>query len=1061
MKKILLTLFCLCAYHLHAQDVTFISGAINPCGNDGQNEYILAQSGATGLDINNLVVGTVQDTLDAAGNCLPFIDGAGLYDYNYAWNGTLGGAPINAQDACGGAAMTCNYFLDASDPAGAAIISDVANLLNTAAACPGLFVSVPSTNIVPAGSEFIIMLGAGGAGTAATLDNPNLNLNFASMCGSGPIYVVVGTNLTGDNGFQSNTLSSTSPFPCRGYILADATTGAELAPIVSYHQSVGTQGSAIDALGDITTNPCTVVPPDVCVMSIAATPGLCDFATQQYALTLTVDYSNTTGENFTITVNGVDYGPYNFIDYPSGSDIVITGLSSDGTTGITASVTENQSLNTLYISALLPSQDPAVDGNGDGNFDNCDEYIELNNPTAADIDLSGYQITDNIGVRHTFPAGTIIPAGSTLSVYNSSYVPAPSCTSGIWNNGGDIATLINTTGDTISQLPYSSSTAGVPVYPELCTSATTYDAPAPCTAPCDLTDAGINSIVCDDNGTPTDPSDDIFTYMVNPIGTDLGTSYSVVVGATSYGPFAYGSNSTAIGTFPISGGDVTYTIIDSEDPLCTLAGTATAPSACSSTCDITASGLIVSVCNDNGTPTDPADDTYTVTFNPTGANIGADYFISINMEFPTGPYTYGTTTPAMGPYFIISGVIPYTIQDATDPACTLDGTITPPASCSGTSCTISSSGLVISACDDNGTPSDGSDDTFTFSIDPTASNASTNYIVTIDGVVSPAVAFNTASSFGPYAIGTSDMTVVIADELDATCSLSTTVSSPAPCVSTGTISGIVYVDVDSSGTHEAGENPFTSPVTIYLIDATGDTIATTSTDASGAFSFTGLDLLGTYTVAMGTVAGYTTTTATSVPVDFAAGNTVTLSNVFGLNEVVNAISLLSFDATKDQNQVYLQWISSREIDNDYYIVEKSNDGLNYSELTIVDAKNNLSGAKYNTIDAHPAQGWNYYRLTSVETSGKKQIEGIRALLFESSDFTLDIFPNPASQYVTLQLSTAKDYMISVIDAFGKTVYQNNMHTSSAQINTGTWATGTYFVKVDDGQNATYKKLIKQ
>lgn len=1050
----------MCAYHAHAQDVTFISGSINPCGIDGQNEYILSQAGAAGVDINNLVVGTVQDTLDAAGNCLPFIDAAGLYDYNYAWNGTIGGAPINAQDACGGAAMTCNYFLDASDPAEAVIISDVASMLSTAAACPGLFVSVPSTNIVPSGADFIIMLGAGGTGTAATLDNPNLNLNFASMCGTGPIYVVVGTNLTGDAGFQSNTLSATTPFPCRGYLLADATTGAELAPIVSYHQSVASQGSTIDALGVISVNPCTVVPPDVCVMNIAATPGLCDFTTQEYALTLTVDYSNTTGETFTITVNGIDYGPYNFIDYPSGSDIVIAGLPSDATTGITATITENQSLSTLYISSLLPNQDPAVDGNGDGAFDFCDEYIVLTNPTAADIDISGYQITDNIGVRHTFPAGTIIPASTTLTVYNNQYIPAPSCTAGIWNNGGDIATLLNATADTVSQLSYSSSTAGVPVYPDLCTASTTFDAPAPCTAPCALTDTGINTIVCDDNGTPSDPTDDIYTFLLNPIGSNLGTGYNVVVGATSYGPYAYGSNSTAIGTFPISAGDVSFTLIDIDNPLCTLAGTATAPSTCSSTCNISASGLIVSACNDNGTATDPNDDTYTISFNPTGANIGTQYYISINMAPPTGPYTYGTSTIDFGPYLIFSGTIPYTIQDATDPGCTYNGTVTPPASCSGASCSISTSGLVVSACNDNGTPSDGSDDTYTFSINPSASNASTNYIVTVDGVAATAVAFGTPSSFGPFAIGSSDISVVITDELDATCSLSQTVSSPASCVSTGSINGIVYVDVDSSGTYNSGENPFTTPVTVYLLNAAGDTIMTTTTDASGAFSFTGLDLLGTYTVAMGTVSGYTTTTPTTVPVDFAASNTVNLSNVFGLNDVVNAISLLSFDATKDHNQVYLHWISSREIENDFYILSKSTDGVNYVELATVDAKNSITGAEYTSIDAHPVVGWNYYRLSSVETSGKTQIEGIRALEFEGTEYTLTLFPNPASQYVSLQLSTVNDYAITVLDAFGKTVYQNEMHTSSVQINTGAWATGTYFVKVDDGKTATYRKLVK-
>ncbi len=242
-----------CAFQVNAQDIIFESAAINPCGLDGQNEYILAQTGAADLNINNLIIGTVQDTLDAAGNCNPFVDAGGLYDYNYSWNGTLGGAPINSSDACGGATMTCNYLLEASDPAELAVIDNVVSQLNTAATCPGLFVSLPTSNTIPSGATFIVMLGAGNDGLTATLDNPNLNLNFGSMCGTGPIYVVVGSNLTGEVGFQSNALSPLSSFPCRGYLLANATTGSLFSPIVSYSQNAGTQGTTIDATGILTS----------------------------------------------------------------------------------------------------------------------------------------------------------------------------------------------------------------------------------------------------------------------------------------------------------------------------------------------------------------------------------------------------------------------------------------------------------------------------------------------------------------------------------------------------------------------------------------------------------------------------------------------------------------------------------------------------------------------------------------------------------------------------------------------------------------------------------------
>ena len=53
-----------------------------------------------------------------------------------------------------------------------------------------------------------------------------------------------------------------------------------------------------------------------------------------------------------------------------------------------------------------------------GNQD--EEYIKLNNPTDAAVDVSGWRLDG--GIRHTFRPGTIIPAG--LSLYVSRSVPA-------------------------------------------------------------------------------------------------------------------------------------------------------------------------------------------------------------------------------------------------------------------------------------------------------------------------------------------------------------------------------------------------------------------------------------------------------------------------------------------------------------------------------------------------------------------------------------------------------------------------------------------------------------
>ncbi len=73
--------------------------------------------------------------------------------------------------------------------------------------------------------------------------------------------------------------------------------------------------------------------------------------------------------------------------------------------------------------------------------------------------------------------------------------------------------------------------------------------------------------------------------------------------------------------------------------------------------------------------------------------------------------------------------------------------------------------------------------------------------------------------------------------------------------STATIGNFVWEDCDKDGIQDAGESGLCG-VTVKLMNAAGTTIlATTSTNASGYYQFTGL-AAGTYQVYFGTVAGY-------------------------------------------------------------------------------------------------------------------------------------------------------------------------------------------------------------
>lgn len=101
-------------------------------------------------------------------------------------------------------------------------------------------------------------------------------------------------------------------------------------------------------------------------------------------------------------------------------------------------------------------------------------------------------------------------------------------------------------------------------------------------------------------------------------------------------------------------------------------------------CNITSANLTALTCNNNTTTADPADDYISFSLNPTGAQLGATYTVSVSS---------GTITPTTGTYGAATsfqlqdgsagaGNVTVTITDADESGCTLDVAITDPGSCS-------------------------------------------------------------------------------------------------------------------------------------------------------------------------------------------------------------------------------------------------------------------------------------------------------------------------------------------------------------------------------------------
>lgn len=281
--------------------------------------------------------------------------------------------------------------------------------------------------------------------------------------------------------------------------------------------------------------------------------------------------------------------------------------------------------------------------------------------------------------------------------------------------------------------------------------------------------ATADSISCDDNGTPLDTLDDNFFIYLSVAG-DSGT-WSLTTDTTLY-PY---DSAVVFGPFLISGGAQTLIVLNTSDSLCTDTVSVQPPPPCSTPPPVCATPISSSVdsiaCNDNSTPLDSLDDTYTFFLTATGGSGGW------SVQGDSLVFAYDTAI-AFGPYPISAGVLTLILADTADAVCTDTVSITPPAPCSvpPTCQTPITTSFADVLCNDNGTPLDSLDDTFTFTI--LATGGANSWSLSGDTLAYP---YDTAATVGPFPIAGGPLSLLAIDTDDSLCVDTVMVTPPPPC----------------------------------------------------------------------------------------------------------------------------------------------------------------------------------------------------------------------------------------------------------------------------------------
>ena len=181
------------------------------------------------------------------------------------------------------------------------------------------------------------------------------------------------------------------------------------------------------------------------------------------------------------------------------------------------------------------------------------------------------------------------------------------------------------------------------------------------------------------------------------------------------------------------------------------------------------------------------------------------------------------------------------------------------------------------------------------------------------------------------------------------------------------------------------------------------------------------------------------------------------------------VSLLNFNAQKIDKKINLNWITTSEINNHHFEIEKSTDVIIFRKIGQVQAatQNSLVENIYNFLDNESNDNYPiiYYRLKIIDNAGRFTYSSI-IRLNNSIKNEISIYPNPIKETINLSITSLQQnkVQITISNLLGQKIVTENKNIVKGQNllaipKPAALAKGMYFVQVKMGEELFVEKII--
>ena len=181
------------------------------------------------------------------------------------------------------------------------------------------------------------------------------------------------------------------------------------------------------------------------------------------------------------------------------------------------------------------------------------------------------------------------------------------------------------------------------------------------------------------------------------------------------------------------------------------------------------------------------------------------------------------------------------------------------------------------------------------------------------------------------------------------------------------------------------------------------------------------------------------------------------------------ITLINFTAVAKNNEmVELDWKTSAELNNDFFTIERSEDGEVFEVIGIVDGAGNSTMVNdYELEDNEPYTGTSYYRLKQTDFDDASTYSEVVAVKIDAVYEDLTLYPNPVTKLINLSFKanvSAGNTTVSIVDVSGRKVLTNsfivNKGNNVFELGVDGLTQGMYFLTINNGADKVVTKFIK-